>query len=704
MFALKDKEEKTIPGAPTTEEWRYAVRQELGGDDVEFVLGRRRIVVRDGKEVTAEHEKPSQGSVPVDIAGFYTETGLLDLIARENQSTFDMLVRQLRSPMGVVPFVGAGFSAPFGFPQWSKFITNAAEFHSSPEQVLDLVAKGDYIEAASLLWKESPDRFQMRVANEFGMDVSPQQTISAAVGLLPALGGGPVITTNFDHVLETAFRAAGSPFDNIITGPQPDSLIGAMHRNEHVLIKMHGDASDRSARVFTGKEYGLQYSKGSESGDARSHDRPATISQLAWILFTNRPLLFLGCSLDRDRTLDVLRDIKKDLPGLNHYAILAGAFGISQHRKRRLELDAYGVNPLWFYPGDFYRIIFLLRELIQEASTRMVWKPTRSSGSPPLPGADLPGAPRLETAPSFVTTEPPEVPDELVTTLKRVARRITTGRMAFFLGAGVHLTELMAARGFYDSLASDYGLDQAYRADIAQYMVDLEGRADAWATARQRLNTTGLEPSVVFRFLVQLPKFFRHVEKLEFAQQWLFTTNYDTMLEDVFDANDEPFHLLYYQADGPDEGRFLHRSPDGVVRAIERPQNVRLLEGAHVIVKLDGGMAAYDHLSESVAISPMDFAMSAGRLPTALPAVVLDILRSRSLLVLGSSLEAVHVQRLVRWSTEGTCTTKTWAIQNRVTQDAKRYWTAARVCLQACDLEDFIPALWWHISGQLRQA
>lgn len=700
MFGLSNR--TAMPGVPNAEEWRRAVRQELGGDDVEFVLGNRHIVVRQGQEVIAEHQNQSQDGVPVDTGGFYTVTGLLEMISRENQSTFDLLVRQLRSPMGVVPFVGAGLSVPFGFPQWSKFLTAASEFYSNPEQVLDLVAKGDYIEAGSLLWEESADRFQMRVASAFGMNVSPEQTQSAAVGLLPALGAGPVITTNFDHVLETAFRAADSPFENIITGPQPDNLIGAMHRNEHVLIKMHGDASDRSARVFTGKEYGVQYAKASESGDSRSPERPATISQLLLILFTNRPLLFLGCSLDRDRTLNVLRDIKKDLPGLNHYAILAAEFGINQHRRRRLELNEYGVSPLWFYPGDFSRITSLLQELIQEASTRVVWKPAPSGAPPPPPDANLPGAPRPEPAPSFITSEPSAVPDELASTLKRIAHRIVAGRMAFFLGAGVHLTELLAARGFYDSLARDYDLEQAYRADIAQYMVDLEGRAEAWATARQRLSTTGLQPSVVLQFLVQLPKLFRHVGKVKLAQQWILTTNYDTMLEHLLDANGEPFHLLYYQADGPDEGHFLHRSPDGVIRAIERPQNVRLLEGAHVIVKLDGGVAAYEHLSESVAISPMDFAVSAGRLPTALPAVVLDTLRSRSLLVLGSSLEPVHVQRLIRWSTEGTCTTKTWAIQNKVTQDAQRYWAAARVSLQVCELADFIPALWSHVSRHLR--
>ena len=425
-----------LPGLPTPEEWRRAIRQELGGDDVEFLVG-----------------GPPPVGEPVDTGGFYTPTGLMQLISRENKMAFDLLVRQLRSPMGVVPFVGAGLSAPFGFPQWAKFLTDASEFHREPGKVLELIAKGDYIEAASVLWQDSPDRFQMRVATAFGTDVSPEQTRAGAVGLLPVLGPGPVITTNFDHVLETAFRAAGLPFDNIIAGPQPDNLIGAMHRNEHVLIKMHGDATDRSARVFTGREYGAQY-------DEVSGDQPATISQLASILFTNRPLLFLGSSLDRDRTLLVLRDIKKGLPGLNHYAILGASFGVNRHRKRRFELDEYGVSPLWFYPGDFGRITSLLQELIQEASTRVVWTPARPGPPPARRAAGPPGLGTAEPAPVFEDYDPSKISDEVATALKRVARRIVSGRLVFFLGAGVHLNEALAARGFYQALASDCDLQE----------------------------------------------------------------------------------------------------------------------------------------------------------------------------------------------------------------------------------------------------
>ena len=44
----------------------------------------------------------------------------------DNKIYLPMLVRQMSSA-GIVPFVGAGLSAPFGFPQWTKFLLEAAE-------------------------------------------------------------------------------------------------------------------------------------------------------------------------------------------------------------------------------------------------------------------------------------------------------------------------------------------------------------------------------------------------------------------------------------------------------------------------------------------------------------------------------------------------------------------------------------------------
>src|ERR1051325_4498861 len=54
---------------------------------------------RTGRQWTPAHE-------------VYTRDGLDATICSENAGTFRELVAQLRSPMGVVPFVGAGLSKP----------------------------------------------------------------------------------------------------------------------------------------------------------------------------------------------------------------------------------------------------------------------------------------------------------------------------------------------------------------------------------------------------------------------------------------------------------------------------------------------------------------------------------------------------------------------------------------------------------------
>ncbi len=301
----------------------------------------------------------------------YTPAELRDLIDRENKNALDILVAQLRSPVGVVPFVGAGLSVPFGFPGWPRFLREAAAFHRTPDEVLALVNRNRLIEAASLLYKPSPDRFQRLVEKWFGAPVAADQVRKGAVSLLPLIAKGPSITTNFDRVLEAAFRTAEAPFGEIITGSEPDNVIRAMHRNEHVLIKMHGDALDRSARVFTGLEYQQTYGAGKAGKKRRGR---SGIPTLARIMFTNRPLLFLGCSLEKDLTLEVLKDLHYEIPGVTHYAVLAADYSIKNLRRRRSELDKYGISPLWFLPGNFAGIEAILGELVLEASTRLLWR------------------------------------------------------------------------------------------------------------------------------------------------------------------------------------------------------------------------------------------------------------------------------------------------------------------------------------------
>jgi hypothetical protein len=127
---------------------------------------------------------------------------------------------------------------------------------------------------------------------------------------------------------------------------------------------------------------------------------------------------------------------------------------------------------------------------------------------------------------------------------------------------------------------------------------------------------------------------------------------------------------------------------------LERPHNIHALsETGHVVVKLDGGIPWDERIPESVTFAPLEFSISAGRLPAAFPRVLQQIVREQSLLVLGSSLQDPHVQRIVRWSAGARHAVKTWAVRNDVTPAIERYWSATGVQLLNCDLGDFTAAL-----------
>jgi SIR2-like domain len=672
---------------PHAARWRTTVAAELGCARVVFAARERQLVLEYGE---ARPPSPAEAAAdptafPDDLGHVYTPAGLVELIDRENHISFDLLVQQIRSPMGIVPFVGAGMSVEFGFPSWSKFLVDAAPLHPAPEAVLSKLAAGDPVGAATVLFEESPERFQRLVVSYFGREVGPDETRGRPVGLLPMIASGPVITTNFDCVLEAAFGASGSPFVRVVTGQEPDHVIRAMHRNERVLIKLHGNATDRSARVFTGLEYDKQY--GNEG-----------ISKLARIMFTNRPLLFVGSSLDEDRTLDVLRALHEELPGLCHYGVLAVPVGVAEATRRRRQLDRLGISPLWFLPGEFERVYELLQELLQEASTHLLW---RSSGPRALLAAKAPTAPE---GPPEPRREPPALGDELELVTQRIARRLVHGRLTFFLGSGVHLGKSMTARTFYRSLAKDYGFQEAdgQRAEVAQFIVDLESKAEAWSVARQKLQATTGRPSEVIQFLAELPTLLARGGSGVHPRLWLLTTNYDTLLEEALAARGEPFHLLYYQSDGEWEGRFVYRDLDGTIRVLERPQNIHTLgEAGHVVVKLDGGIPWDERIPESVTFAPLEFSISAGRLPAAFPRVLQQVVREQSLLVLGSSLQDPHVQRIVRWSAGARHAVKTWAVRNDVTPTLERYWSATGVQLLNCDLGEFAAVLRTQLLGLL---
>jgi WD40 repeat protein len=281
----------------------------------------------------------------------------LALIA-DNQRNLPLLAKQLKSRVGVVPFVGAGMSVPFGFPAWRPFLEAQAPDTSVRQQVVGLLDRGQYEEAAELLLTlKGKDAFQAVLADTFGENRLPNPLPSAAILQLPRLSSGPVLTTNFDPVLERVFDKARRPFEQRILGMNVKAIREAFDQGRRVLLKLHGDAADQSSRVLTLSDYEVAYGE----------EEP--LKPVLRFVMQARPLLFLGCSLGSDRTVRVLDalagELRRQKAGdlLANFAVVERPIDEAELAARHEKLTQLGILPIWYPTGQHSLVADLLAHL-----------------------------------------------------------------------------------------------------------------------------------------------------------------------------------------------------------------------------------------------------------------------------------------------------------------------------------------------------
>ena len=240
----------------------------------------------------------------------------------------------------VLPFVGAGMSKQSGFVLWSTFLKELAK--EDPElmpRVDELICSGNFEEAAQCV----ADRFNInilaeQVENYFGREIFE---VKGPVSLLPFLFKQGCVTTNFDVVLDKAYRENDREFLREYAGEDVKRAPREAANGQHVIFKIHGRADNVQGRVLTSTEYQNAYGKDGALPDLLNY------------LISNRSLLFLGCSLGIDRTVQALRKIKASsavqLP--RHYAFLKDP-GPDVRPKRREELEQAEIHPIWYPVED----------------------------------------------------------------------------------------------------------------------------------------------------------------------------------------------------------------------------------------------------------------------------------------------------------------------------------------------------------------
>ncbi|RCV63028.1 Tetratricopeptide (TPR) repeat [Methanophagales archaeon] len=285
-----------------------------------------------------------------------------------NRENLYRLLEQLKTTLGIIPFVGAGLSIPFGFPGWTGFLLAQGRKARINDEVKKRIEAGEYEEAAEDLLEALGHRaFHDDIENAFGNHILEDKELKGVVSLLPQLTKGPIITTNFDHLLERVFKNAGRPFEYVVWGAKSDMVTKAYHQNRSFLLKIHGDVEDSTDRVLTRSDYKKHYG----DSDPFKIDLVNVLPSLLCQMLISRPVLFLGCSLNQDRTMAILGNVVKNHQSIAHYAIVEKPSQDGELSKKARYLSKHGIRPIWYPEGRHDLIEPLLEYLTEQLPPRM---------------------------------------------------------------------------------------------------------------------------------------------------------------------------------------------------------------------------------------------------------------------------------------------------------------------------------------------
>lgn len=262
----------------------------------------------------------------------------------------------------LVPFVGAGLTA-FAYGTWNDLLyslTDRLTDTAEKKRIKDMISQGgnNCFAAAELLEKKrSALNFKhdlMYYFSEKKLSEKETQLPEEAVWLLPELFQELVITTNFDSVLEYVYKKRGHEFKEVFGPGKNELLLTALReKNEGALFKLHGTIKDGfvdySKIVLTESQYRRHYSDDS------------VLTGSLQECFRDKLLLFLGCSLKQDLTMELLRKILR--PGIKNYTIINCSKNERDERVRQLgDLNIRAI----VYEGNRHEAVRIILEHLSE--------------------------------------------------------------------------------------------------------------------------------------------------------------------------------------------------------------------------------------------------------------------------------------------------------------------------------------------------
>lgn len=263
-----------------------------------------------------------------------------------------------------VPFIGAGMSKPMGMPLWGDALKELLARLPGADAVgiSALIDAGQYVAAAQALVEHDAVQTSNFVRTKYRVQ---KIKLGGPMGLLPRIAKGCVITTNFDDAIEQTYRGVGVEFHAYMHGTQEHNFFPRLVRGDRCLLKLHGDADNLATHILTQAQYADGY------GNPFDFHKP--LPKAVRQVFVSQSLLFLGCSLEQDWTLELFEQARQadEYAIPNHYAILPAPEDAQVKQQKATRLLKLSIQPLW-YPVDEHEYVERYLQLIVDVTERRI--------------------------------------------------------------------------------------------------------------------------------------------------------------------------------------------------------------------------------------------------------------------------------------------------------------------------------------------
>jgi hypothetical protein len=273
-----------------------------------------------------------------------------------NEERLDQLVSSLLDE-SVVPFIGAGVSVAGGFPTWKEHLRRQGRTAGIDPAIIEAhLANGEFeavietIEAT-----RGPDVFAQEIRDAF----SKAGKLEGITLLISELFSDTLITTNYDRLLEQCFDIG--PGEEVQVINSTDAM-ETPETNKVTIIKLHGDIKAPNRCILGKRHYDAAYGE-------PDLDLALPIPKLLHYYFTTSSLLFIGCSLNNDRTIQVFKAVKTaigDGGRPEHFSIEQAPETEAELVARNAELLDLGIVPIWYPKGEYDKVEAILRHARNE--------------------------------------------------------------------------------------------------------------------------------------------------------------------------------------------------------------------------------------------------------------------------------------------------------------------------------------------------